>query len=51
MDINELFFLNSGSVNKLNYISYKTSSEIDGKTIGTYDEFQTFLSNSIPNLW
>ena len=48
MDINELFFLNSGSVNKLNYISYKTSSEIDGKTIGTYDEFQTFLSNSIP---
>ena len=48
VDINELFFLNSGSVNKLNYISYKTSSEIDGKTIGTYDEFQNFLSSSIP---
>ena len=48
VDINELFFLNSGSVNKLNYISYKTSSEIDGKIIGTYDEFQNFLSSSIP---
>ena len=48
VDINELFFLNSGSINKLNYISYKTSSEIDGKIIGTYDEFQNFLSSSIP---
>ena len=39
----ELFFLNAGSGERLNYIAYRYARQMDGRSLGSYDAFQDFM--------
>jgi hypothetical protein len=39
----ELFFLNAGSSERLNYIAYRYARQMDGRSLGSYDAFQDFM--------
>jgi hypothetical protein len=45
VDFDELFFLNAGSLERLSYIGYRASGQVDGKALGSYDAFKSFMSN------
>ena len=44
VDFDELFFLNAGSLERLSYIGYRASEQLDGKTLGSYDAFKAFIA-------
>ena len=39
----ELFFINAGSSERLNYIAYRYARQLDGRHIGSYEAFQDFM--------
>lgn len=40
----ELLFLNAGSAERLSYIGYRTAGQVDGRQLGSYDAFKSFVS-------
>lgn len=44
VDIDELFFLNAGSQERLSYIGYRSADQVDGKALGSYDAFKAFMA-------
>ena len=44
VDIDELFFLNAGSSDRLSYIAYRYPHHMDGKTLGAYEAFRRFMA-------
>jgi hypothetical protein len=47
LDFDELFFLNAGAAERLNYIAYRYARGVDGRELGAYNAFRRFLS-SVP---
>ena len=43
MTFDELFFINAGSSERLNYIAYRYARQLDGRHIGSYEAFQDFM--------
>ena len=39
----ELFFLNAGVAERLDYIAYRYARNVGGRALGTYDDFRRFL--------
>lgn len=39
----ELFFLNAGVAERLDYIAYRYTRQVEGRALGTYDAFRSFL--------
>lgn len=39
----ELFFLNTGVAERLDYIAYRYTRQVGGRVLGTYDDFRRFL--------
>ncbi|MFP6683127.1 MAG: hypothetical protein VB934_00370, partial [Polyangiaceae bacterium] len=42
--VDELFFLNAGSAERLSYIGYRSATQVDGKTLGSYEQFKAFIA-------
>jgi hypothetical protein len=42
--IEELFFLNSGSIERLSYIGFRSAGHMEGKALGSYEDFKDFLA-------
>ena len=40
----ELFFVNAGTAERLSYIGYRASQHVDGRTLGSWEAFKTFMS-------
>ena len=45
IEFDELFFINSGSLDYLKYVGFAATEHIDGKALGTYEHFKQYLSN------
>ena len=43
IDFDELFFLNAGSSDRLNYIAYRYARQMDGKQLDSYESFLEFM--------
>ena len=43
----EIFFINAGSLNLLNYVGFVNGEHKDGKSLGSYDQFKRYIT-SIP---
>ncbi len=44
ISFDELYFINSGILERLNYIGFANSSHIDGKSLGSYDAFKQYMA-------
>ena len=44
VELEDLFFLNAGSRERLSYVGYRAGDHVDGRTLGTYEEFKAFLA-------
>lgn len=44
IEFDELFFINSGSLDYLKYVGFAATEHIDGKKLGSYDQFKQYLS-------
>ena len=44
VELDELFFLNAGSLQRLSYIGYRAAHQVDGKALGSYEAFKSFLA-------
>lgn len=44
VDFDELYFLNAGSIERLRYIGYRATGQVDGKTLGSYEAFKGFIA-------
>ena len=42
--IDELFFVNAASAERLSYVGYRSADHMDGKTLESYEEFKAFLA-------
>jgi len=42
--IDELFFVNAASAERLSYVGYRSADQMDGETLGSYEEFKAFLA-------
>lgn len=42
--LNELFFLNAGSLERLDYVGFRAGARLDGRNLGSYDDFKAFLA-------
>jgi hypothetical protein len=43
VEVEDLLFLNAGSLDRIEYIAYRHNQTFDGKAIGSYDEFREFM--------
>jgi hypothetical protein len=43
VELDELFFLNAGSLQRLSYIGYRGAAHADGRSLGSYEAFKEFL--------
>ena len=44
VEMDELFFLNAGSMQRLSYIGYRSAGHADGRSLGSYEAFKDFMS-------
>lgn len=44
VDFDELFFLNAGDAQRVTYIGYRATQQLDGRTLGSYEAFKAFLA-------
>lgn len=44
IEVNELWFLNAGSLERLSYISFRSHSAASGKSLRSYESFKTLLA-------
>lgn len=44
VDFDELYFVNAGSLEHLAYVGFRAATQLDGKSLGTYDAFKALLA-------
>ena len=44
VELDEVFFLNAGSAERLSYIGYRDAQQLDGRALGSWEAFKAFMA-------